>query len=85
MDNVEAMVNVDGVVSALARATIPVMDRGFLYGDSVYEVFRTHEGVPLFLNDHFDRLENSARLIDMNISQGRAELIEEIRSTVAAP
>ena len=84
MDNVEAMVNVDGVVSALARATIPVMDRGFLYGDSVYEVFRTHEGVPLFLNDHFDRLENSARLIDMNISQGRAELIEEIRSTVAA-
>nr|ADI22870.1 branched-chain amino acid aminotransferase/4-amino-4-deoxychorismate lyase [uncultured gamma proteobacterium HF0500_32L01] len=84
MDSLEAMVNVNGVVLELAQATIPVMDRGFLYGDSVYEVFRTRDGVPLFLNDHFDRLENSARLIDMRISQSRAVLIKEIGLTVAA-
>ena len=84
MGKVEAMVNVNGVVTALARGTIPVTDRGFLYGDSVYEVFRTQEGVPLFLNDHFDRLENSAQLIHMRISQSRVELIEEIRLTIVA-
>ena len=36
----------------MAEATVPVLDRGFLYGDSVYEVFRTEDGVPLFLDDH---------------------------------
>ena len=43
---------VDGVVTPLAEARIPVMDRGFLYGDSIYEVFRTYEGVPLFFDEH---------------------------------
>ena len=78
------MVNVDGLVGPLAQATIPVMDRGFLYGDSVYEVIRTHDGVPLFFGDHFDRLENSAQLIHMQITQSRSELTREIRLTVTA-
>jgi branched-chain amino acid aminotransferase len=76
--------NVDGVICPLAEAAIPVLDRGFLYGDSVYEVFRTYQGVPLFLEDHFERLENSARLIHMEISQDRVELLEEIRRTAVA-
>ncbi|TWT42466.1 aminotransferase class IV [Botrimarina hoheduenensis] len=76
--------NVDGVLSSLAEARIPVLDRGFLYGDSVYEVFRTYDGVPLFWREHFDRLENSARLIHMPLSQSRDELMGEIRRTVAA-
>ena len=84
MGSLNAMVNVDGVVSPMAEATVPVLDRGFLYGDSVYEVFRTEDGVPLFLDDHFDRLENSARLIQMRISQTRGKLVEEICRTVAA-
>ena len=78
------MINVDGVITQMADATIPVMDRGFLYGDSVYEVFRTYKGVPVFMSDHFERLENSAALISMTISQSREELIEEIRRTVRA-
>lgn len=76
--------NVDGKLSPLAEASIPVLDRGFLYGDSVYEVFRTYDGVPLFWREHFDRLENSARLIHMPIAQSRDELMAEIRRTVAA-
>ena len=68
----------------MANAVVPVMDRGFLYGDSVYEVFRTYKGVPVFMGDHFERLENSAALINMTISQSREELIQEIRRTVRA-
>ncbi len=79
-----SMINVDGVITVMADATIPVMDRGFLYGDSVYEVFRTYKGVPVFMSDHFERLENSAALINMTISQSREELIQEIRRTVRA-
>lgn len=75
--------NIDGVLSPLDEARVPVLDRGFLYGDSVYEVFRTYDGVPLFWEEHFDRLENSARLIHMPIAQSRDELMAEIRRTVA--
>ncbi len=81
MSDLSPMVNVDGEITPMSDATIPVMDRGFLYGDSVYEVFRTHQGVPLFMNDHFERLENSAGLISMEISQSREELIGEIQRT----
>ncbi|MEQ8850035.1 aminotransferase class IV [Botrimarina sp.] len=75
--------NVDGVLSPLDEARVPVTDRGFLYGDSVYEVFRTYDGVPLFWREHFERMENSARLIHMRISQSRDELMDEIRRTAA--
>ena len=78
------MINVDGAITLMADATIPVMDRGFLYGDSVYEVFRTYKGIPVFMADHFERLENSAALIRMTISQSREELIQEIRRTIQA-
>ncbi|SVD24753.1 uncharacterized protein METZ01_LOCUS377607, partial [marine metagenome] len=42
MSELRPMANVDGQITAMHDAKIPVMDRGFLYGDSVYEVFRTH-------------------------------------------
>lgn len=75
--------NIDGVLSPLEEARVPVLDRGFLYGDSVYEVFRTYDGVPLFWQEHFERMENSARLIHMPIAQSREELMAEIRRAVA--
>ncbi|HCF72766.1 MAG: hypothetical protein CMK60_11610 [Proteobacteria bacterium] len=84
MSELRPMANVDGQITAMHDAMIPVMDRGFLYGDSVYEVFRTHKGVPLFMADHFERLENSAALISMEISQSRDQLIKEIRRTCQA-
>jgi branched-chain amino acid aminotransferase len=76
--------NIDGALSPLGEAKVPVLDRGFLYGDSVYEVFRTYDGVPLFWREHFERLENSARMIHMPIAQSRDELMAEIRRAVAA-
>jgi branched-chain amino acid aminotransferase len=46
-------------------ATVPILDRGFLYGDSVYEVTRTIQGLPVDLSRHLERLERSAALILM--------------------
>ena len=80
----DRVANVDGVITPLADARISVLDRGFLYGDSVYEVFRTYSGVPLFYHEHMDRLENSARLIDMQNTPSRDELTDQIRRTVQA-
>lgn len=77
-----ATANVNGIISAAEEAKISIFDRGFQYGDSIYEVTRTYEGVPFFLEEHFDRLENSAKLAKMKITQSRAFLTEEIRRTV---
>ncbi len=83
-ESFESMSNVDGELSSTAEARVPVLDRGFLYGDSVYEVFRTYSGVPLFYLEHWERMQNSARLIHMHITQGYEQITEQIRRTVKA-
>ena len=50
-----------GRVVPLPEARVSVLDRGFLYGDSVYEVTRTVRGAPLFWDAHVERLARSAR------------------------
>lgn len=42
-----------------AEAKISVMDRGLLFGDSVYEVMRAFEGVPIDLDWHIERFRHS--------------------------
>ena len=41
------------------KALIPLTDRGFLYGDAVYETIRVYGGRPFLLQDHLRRLNNS--------------------------
>jgi branched-chain amino acid aminotransferase len=84
MTKLESMTNVDGTITRTADARVPVLDRGFLYGDSIYEVFRTYGGVPLFYDEHWQRFENSAALIRMRIGLSKVELTDAIRVTIAA-
>jgi branched-chain amino acid aminotransferase len=83
MSGFESMTNVDGVITRTEDARVPVLDRGFLYGDSIYEVFRTYSGVPLFYDEHWSRFENSAALIHMEIGISPEAMHEHIRRTVA--
>jgi branched-chain amino acid aminotransferase len=62
-----SVVSVDGVITDAERAVVPVLDRGFLYGDSVYEVFWWHRGVLIQAADHFARLRASAQRIYMEV------------------
>ena len=84
MATFDSMTNVDGLITPTADARVPVLDRGFLYGDSIYEVFRTYDGVPLFYDEHWARLQNSASLIRLEIGQSLAELTDAIRATIDA-
>lgn len=76
--------SVDGKITPLDEATAPITDRGFLYGDSVYEVFRTYSGVPFFGAEHWQRLLHSANLIRFRITDSMQELHAEIARTTAA-
>jgi D-alanine transaminase len=49
----------NGAFLPLAEARVSVEDRGFLFGDGVYEVIRTYDGAPFLLPAHLDRLERS--------------------------
>lgn len=46
-------------------ACISVTDRGFLYGDGLFETFRTYGKEPFRLESHVDRLASSARYFDI--------------------
>jgi D-alanine transaminase len=47
----------------LSEARIPVMDRGFIFGDGIYEVVPVYDGVPFRLNQHLSRLSRSLNAI----------------------
>ncbi len=84
MGTQEGYASVDGKRTPLDEGTVPITDRGFLYGDSVYDVFRTYSGVPLLGTEHWQRLLRSASLIQLRISDSMQELHAEIARTIAA-
>jgi D-alanine transaminase len=49
----------NGTFGPLAEARVPVEDRGYLFGDGVYEVIRTYDGRPFLLPAHLERLARS--------------------------
>lgn len=50
----------NGRFSPLAEIAISPDDRGFLFGDGIYEVIRAYHGVPAFWKEHYTRLIRSA-------------------------
>jgi branched-chain amino acid aminotransferase len=51
---------IDGRIVPLDEARVPILDRGFLYADSVFETIRGYGRRPFLLGDHLDRLRRSA-------------------------
>ncbi len=56
---------IDGAIMPASEALVPIYDRGFLYGDSVFETLRTYGGRVHALDRHLKRLELSAKRIAM--------------------
>lgn len=71
-------VMIDGQVVAQDQARISVFDRGFLYGDSIYEVMRTYDGKIFALREHIDRLFRSAEQVFIDIPVSKDRLSQEI-------
>ena len=51
------------------RARISVFDRGFLYGDGVFETVRIYDGRPVWLERHLARLARSCRQIHLPLPE----------------
>ena len=76
-------VYVNGTITDERSATISVFDRGFLYGDSVYEVMRTAGGNVVDFDRHLDRLARSAGAIALALPD-QAAIRRAVADTVAA-
>lgn len=72
------LVAINGKLFPPEEAKISVFDRGFLYGDGVYEVTRSYGRVLFALEEHIDRLFNSARRIDLDLGYDKKGLIQEL-------
>ncbi len=71
------LVLIDGVSTPSERAQISVYDRGFLYGDSVFETIRTYGGRLFALAEHIDRLARSASSVGIQLPVSTEQLAEE--------
>jgi branched-chain amino acid aminotransferase len=76
--------NLDGVILAEAEARVPVLDRGFLFGDSIYEVIATRGGVPFALSEHLLRLHESARGIGLDLGVDDRTIRRRLKATLLA-
>lgn len=78
------VVMIDGRLCTAEEATVSVFDRGFLYGDSVFETVRTYSGKLFALSEHLDRLEKSASKVFIDLPVSQSQLRQEIQSALGA-
>jgi branched-chain amino acid aminotransferase len=65
-------------------AKISVYDHGLLYGDGVFEGMRSYGGKVFRLEQHLERLWNSAKAIALEIPLSRPALAKAVNDTLAA-
>jgi len=79
-----ATVNVNGRVFDQEHAVISVFDHGFLYGEGVYETWRTYNGQPFLFDRHMRRLRNSSGMIALAVPLTDEQLDARCRETIRA-
>ena len=68
----EAKIYIDGKFYSEANAKVSVFDHGLLYGDGIFEGIRFYNGRVFRLEEHLERLWDSARSICLKIPMTRA-------------
>jgi branched-chain amino acid aminotransferase len=76
--------NTNGRLHPASEPSISPLNRGFLYGDAVYEVWRTYNGVIFAWDEHWRRLRSSAQALHMRLEVTPDRLLSEIRRTTGA-
>ncbi|MFK7843579.1 MAG: aminotransferase class IV [Sphingorhabdus sp.] len=80
--NETILINVNGVMTPRAEATVSVFDSGFMLGDGVWEGLRVHKGKIAFLDAHLDRLFEGSKAIAMDIGISRETLVERLYESI---
>ena len=79
-----AVVFVNGTITDADRASVAVFDHGFLFGEGIYETLRTYAREPFLFERHLRRLRHSASLLALDVPWSDADLLADVRKTMAA-
>ena len=77
------MVYLNGKFMPIEEARVPVLDRGFIFGDGIYELVPVYSRVPFRLDEHLARLERSLGAARIRNPHSRAEWREIVLQLVA--
>ncbi len=80
--NNNIFININGKLIKRNEAKISVFDSGFLLGDGVWEGIRYEQSKLLFIEEHLNRLFESARGISLDIKLSKEFIVEEIKKTL---
>jgi len=78
------LVWLNGQTMPLNEARVSVLDRGFLFGDGVYEVVSVYDGKPFLLDEHLGRLERSMEAVRLDNPHDRDTWKQIINQVVSA-
>ena len=81
--NENIFININGDLYPRSEAKISVFDSGFLLGDGVWEGIRLHQSKLMFIDEHLDRLFESAAGISLNIPFSKKNIIDEINKVLS--
>jgi D-alanine transaminase len=74
---------INGRFTTTAERVIGVEDRGFQFGDAVYEVFKFLGKRPIFLAEHYRRMEHGLREIEIRVPWDETQFADVIRELLA--
>jgi D-alanine transaminase len=77
------MVFLNGKFMPVGEARVPVLDRGFIFGDGVYELVPVYSRIPFRMDEHLARLERSLAAVRIRNPYSRAEWRDIILQLVA--
>jgi branched-chain amino acid aminotransferase len=80
--NEAILININGEFFKRNEAKISVFDSGFLLGDGIWEGIRFHQSVLIHIEEHLDRLYESAKGISLHIGFEKEYIMNEINKTL---
>ena len=80
----DPLVYLNGTLTPLSQATIPVLDRGFIFGDGIYEVIPIYRHKPFRAAHHMARLARSLAAIGITNPHTEAEWLRLIAQVTGA-
>jgi len=79
----EPTVYINGLFTPLSNAKISILDRGFCYGDGLFETLRASNGKIFYIEQHIDRLFKSMQQVLIELPMTRLELTKVVQETLA--
>ena len=79
----EPTVYINGLFTPLRNAKISILDRGFCYGDGLFETLRASNGQIFYIEQHIDRLFDSLQQVLIELPMTRIELTKAVKETLA--